>query len=95
MKSAYVIGNITILDPDKWLEYCSKVPVTLIPWEGNLVFRGKQDKVLGGQYQHSDAVVIQFPSIEALNGWFNSGEYQALISLRKQAAKIDLVSYQS
>ena len=95
MKPAYVIGNITVLDQDKWSEYCSKVPTTLIPWEGKLVFRGKQQAVLGGQYQHSDAVVIHFPNIDALNAWFCSEDYQALIPLREQAAKIDLVSYQS
>lgn len=95
MKPAYVIGNITVKDQDKWSEYCSKVPATLTPWEGQLVFRGKQQAVLGGQYQHSDAVVIHFPSIEAVNSWFMSEDYQALISLREQAANIDLISYQS
>lgn len=95
MKPAYVIGNITVLDQDKWSEYCSKVPATLSRWEGELVFRGKQQKVLGGKYQHSDAVVIYFPSIEALNDWFNSYDYQALIPLREQAANIDLISFQS
>ena len=95
MKPAYVVGNITVLDQDKWSEYCGKVPTTLIQWEGQLVFRGKQQAILGGQYQHSDAVVIQFPNIDALNAWFRSEEYQALIPLREQAANIDLVSYQS
>ena len=95
MKSAYVIGNITVLDKDKWSEYCSKVPATLILWKGELVFRGKQQKVLGGQYQHSDTVVLRFPSIEALDNWFNSYDYQTLIPIREQAANIDLISYQS
>ena len=95
MKPAYVIGNITVIDHDKWSEYRSKVPATLNSWKGELVFRGKQLKVLGGEYQHSSTVVIRFPSIEALNNWFNSDAYQALIPLRKQAANIDLISYQS
>ncbi|MFT6951157.1 MAG: hypothetical protein ACJAUL_002301 [Paraglaciecola sp.] len=95
MKSAYVIGNITVIDQDKWSEYCKKVPTTLGPWEGELVFRGKKLAVLGGEYQHSDTVVIRFPNIEALNNWFNSDDYQALIPVREQAAIIDLISYQS
>lgn len=95
MKPAYVIGNITVLDQVKWSEYRSKVPATLSPWEGELVFRGKQQKVLGGNNQHSDTVVIRFPSIEALNNWFNSDGYQALIPIREQAANMDLISYQS
>ena len=95
MKTAYVIGNITVINQDKWSEYRSKVPATLTPWAGELVFRGKQSKVLGGEYQHTDTVVIRFPSIDALNNWFNSGDYQALIPIRKQAANMDLISYQS
>lgn len=95
MKPAYLIGNITVIDQDKWSEYRSKLPATLIPWAGELVFRGKKSKVLGGAYQHSDTVVIRFPSIEALNNWFNSDDYQVLIPLREQAANVDLISYQS
>lgn len=95
MKPAYVIGNITVIDQDKWSEYCSKVPATLTPWKGELVFRGKQLNVLGGNYQHSDSVVIRFPNVEALNNWFNSDDYQSLIPTRELAANIDLISYQS
>ena len=95
MKTAYIIGNITVIDQDKWAEYRSKVPATLTPWEGELVFRGKQFQVLGGNYQHTDCVVIRFPNMDALNKWFNSDEYQALIPIREQAAKMDLISYQS
>ncbi len=95
MKTAYIIGNITVIDQDKWAEYRSKVPATLTPWEGELVFRGKQLQVLGGNYQHTDCVVIRFPNMDALNNWFNSDAYQALIPIREQAAKMDLISYQS
>lgn len=95
MKTAYIIGNITVIDQDKWAEYRSKVPATLIPWKGELVCRGKQLQVLGGNYHHTDSVVIRFPNIDALNNWFNSDAYQALIPLREQAANMDLISYQS
>lgn len=95
MKSAYVIGNITVIDTDKWSEYRSKVPATLSRWGGELEFRGKQIHVLGGNYPHTDCVVIRFPTMEALNNWFNSDEYQALIPIREQAAKMDLISFQA
>ena len=95
MKTAYIIGNITVVDQDKWSEYRSKVPATLTPWEGELVLRGKQLQVLGGNYQHTDSVVIRFPNMDALNNWFHSDAYQALIPLREQGANMDLISYQS
>lgn len=39
--TAYVIGNITVKDPQKWAEYRSLVPETLAPWGAELVLRGK------------------------------------------------------
>ena len=41
MAEAYVIGHITVKNAEKWSEYRSRVPATLEPWRGELVFRGK------------------------------------------------------
>jgi uncharacterized protein (DUF1330 family) len=38
-------------------------------------------------------VVIRFPSLAAVDAWFASADYQALIPLRNTAAEVDLVSY--
>ena len=45
------------------------------------------------QVRHPDIVVIRFPNIAAVNGWYTSPAYQALIPLRQQAADIVLLSY--
>ncbi len=93
--TAYVIGNITVKDPEKWARYRSQVPATLTPWGAELVLRGTNARVLSGQYPHTDTVVIRFPDAEAVVGWHDSAAYQALVPLRKQAAEVDLVSYES
>lgn len=89
---ACVIGHITVLDERKWAEYRSRVPETLAPWGAELLFRGKVAEVLGGSHGHSDVVVIHFPDLDAVNGWFGSAAYQALIPLRNAAADVDLIS---
>jgi uncharacterized protein (DUF1330 family) len=89
----YVIGHITVKDPAKWAAYRAQVPATLAPWQAELVFRGERLAVLGGTHAHSDTVVIRFPNAEAVDGWFNSAAYQALIPLRLAAADVDLISY--
>jgi uncharacterized protein (DUF1330 family) len=94
MSHAYVVGHITVKHPEMWAEYRSKVPQTLAPWDAELVFRGKQVAVLSGENAHSDIVVIRFPSVAAVNGWFASAAYQALIPLRQQAADMVLLSYE-
>ena len=95
MKEAYIIGNITIKDEVKWKEYKSKVTATLIPFSGELVFRGHKTKNLSGNQKHAINVIIKFPNNQALNNWFESSAYQSIIPIRELAADVDLTSYQS
>lgn len=93
--TAYVIGQITIKDPDKWKEYRSRLPATLATWGAELVLRGTRAQVLSGQHRHTDTVVIRFPDRESVDQWHNSAAYQELVPLRTRAAEVDLVSYDS
>lgn len=95
MSAAYVVGHITVRDPDRWDEYRTRVPQTLEPWGGELVFRGTQMAVLAGECTHPDIVVIRFSTKAAAEGWFSSPAYQALIPIRRQAADVTLVSYEA
>ena len=94
MKYAYLIGHITIKDPEKWAVYLNKVPSTLESWDAELVVRGKLCSVLSGNHAHTDTVVIRFPDLQTLNSWHSSPEYQSLIPLRQEAAEIDLLTYE-
>lgn len=93
--TAYVIGQITVKDADKWAEYQSRVPATLAPWNAELVLRGKRAVVLSGQHPHSDTVVIRFPDSESVVEWHNSAAYQELVPLRNQSADVALISYEA
>lgn len=90
---AYLIGHITIKDTAQWDEYRRRVPATLAPWGGELVLRGRRAVVLSGSHAHTDAVVIRFPDSAAIEQWYASTAYQALIPLRLAAAEMDLVSF--
>ena len=91
--SACVIGHITVRDEDKWAQYRAQVPATLAPWGAELLFRGQRAAVLSGEHAHTDTVVIRFPDTAAVDGWYQSAAYQALIPLRQQAADLDLVVF--
>lgn len=93
MPCAYVVGHITVKDPQKWAEYRSKVPDTLAPWQAELVFRGTQAAALSGSLAHPEIVVIRFPSLDAVNRWFTSPAYQSLLPIRERAADVVLLSY--
>ena len=91
--AACVVGHIRVKDPDKWAEYRGKVPQTLVPWGGEVLFRGQRLEVLSGEHAYVDVVVIRFPDAKSVAGWFHSPDYQALIPVREQAADMVLVSY--
>ena len=64
--TAYVIGHITIKDAEKWAQYRSQVPATLVPWGADLVCRGKRLLILSGEHHHTDMVVIRFPDANSV-----------------------------
>ena len=93
--SAYVIGHLTVKDPERWQAYRERVPATLAAWGGEVVLRGRRVALLAGQHGHTDAVVIRFPDVPAASGWYGSTEYQALIPLREAAADMVLICYEA
>ena len=95
MSRAYVVGNVTIRDADKWAQYVAEVPDTLTPWGGEILLRGRQAALLAGQAQHRNLVVLSFPDLDAIHRWYASAAYQALIPLRDDAATVDLAAYEA
>jgi uncharacterized protein (DUF1330 family) len=93
MSQAYVVGQMTVKQPEKWAQYRSQVLATLLPFGGELVFRGEQAQSLSGVQPHPDIVVIRFPSLDGAQRWHTSAAYQALIPLRQAAADVVLTIY--
>lgn len=88
---AWVIGHVSIKDAYRWQRYRESVPATLAPFGGKVVMRGKVADTLSGTHRHSDAVVLEFPSVDAARAWHASAAYQELITLRREAAEVDLI----
>jgi uncharacterized protein (DUF1330 family) len=91
--AAYLIGQITVKNPELWKTYVDGVQKSLLPFAAEVVFRGKRSAVLAGEHHHQNAVVLRFPDQAALQNWYASAAYQALIPIRDQAAAVVLVSY--
>lgn len=91
--AAYLVGHITVRDPDLWQVYTTGVQKSLIPFEANLVFRGQRAAVLAGEHSYEQCVVIEFLDQGSLQEWFNSDAYQDLIPTRNKAADVVIISY--
>ena len=93
LNGACIVGRVTVKDARKWAAYRAGVPATLSPWNATLVARGAQPVVLAGASDETDMVVIRFPDLAAVRGWYDSAAYQALIPLREEAADVVIVGY--
>ena len=92
--SAFMIATITVKDAAKFQEYLAKTQVVAARFGAELLARGTLDKVLtdhdGG---HEVAVIVRFPSLEHIERWHESAEYQPLVPLRNEGAEMKIVSY--
>ncbi len=93
--AAYLIGHITVKDPDLWQVYIAGVQKSLVPFETDLVFRGQRAAILAGEHFHDQCVVIKFANQITIQEWYNSEAYQGLIPTRDQAADVAIISYES
>lgn len=91
--TAFFIVTTTIKDPEKYQAYVQGVGQTLAPFGGKALLRGKAVGALAGELTHQTAGIIEFPNIDALNGWHASEAYQVLIPLRVEAADMTITSY--
>jgi uncharacterized protein (DUF1330 family) len=91
--SAFFIATATINNPEKVQEYARKAAETFAAHGGEFVVRGKLDAAFVGSADHQVVAVVRFPSMGALNAWYKSPEYQAIIPLRTEAADMKIVTY--
>lgn len=91
--SAYLIGHISIKDPEAWQTYCAGVAQSLEPYAAETLFRGRVHSVLTGTHDKNQVVVIRFADRPTLQAWYSSDDYQSLIPLREQAADVTIISY--
>jgi uncharacterized protein (DUF1330 family) len=92
---AYLIGHVNVHNAERWAQYRSSVPATLVNWGGELMFRGRLAETLSGEQPYTETVVLRFPDLASIEGWHRSADYQALIPVRKAAADVMLASYDS
>ena len=90
--SAFLVGHITVKNEKLWQDYVLGVKESLLPFEAKVIFRGRVNTVLAGEYDHDLVVVIEFADQSCLGKWYHSASYQSLISLRDTAADVVLLA---
>ena len=88
---AYMIADVDITDAQRYADYAAQVPATVESHGGRFIVRGGATKTIEGNWLPKRLVIIEFPSTDAAQRWYDSPEYQAILGIRHEAARARLI----
>ncbi|MFP6572192.1 MAG: DUF1330 domain-containing protein [Vicinamibacterales bacterium] len=85
MAKAYLIGHVTVKNPDQFLtEYGAKVEATITAFNGRFLARGGEVTYREGEPLGDINVIVEFPDRSTATAWLNSDAYQAILPGRTE-----------
>lgn len=84
---AYFIAEVEVTDPDGYEPYKPLAAASIAAHGGSYLARGGATVSLEGAPVAGRVVVLQFPDLEAAQGWYHSAQYQEALPLRQAASK--------
>jgi uncharacterized protein (DUF1330 family) len=90
MAKGYVIGHITVKDPEAYKEYIERDTPILTRLGGRFIVRGGRSEVPEGT-AHQRHVIIEFDSYEAALNAYHDAEYQEVAEIRRRTADSTIV----
>ena len=93
---AYVVVTIRkVLDQKAFDEHAEKVRPILGKFGGRWVAIEAQHVTRAGEWPFVRTVILEFPSIERAQAWYDSSEYRAIIPLRQRAIDANIIMVRS
>lgn len=80
---AYWLARAKINDPEEYKKYTDRLPPLFEKYKAKVLARGGDYKVLEGKTEYERFVVIEFPTMEDGEAFFNSPEYKEAASFRR------------
>ncbi|WP_166258460.1 DUF1330 domain-containing protein [Marinobacter salicampi] len=93
--TAHLLGRVMVRDTSLWQQYVAGVTESLAGHGAKVLLRGHKSLALAGDDSHTQVVVIEFPDIATLQGWYYGDRYQALVPLRDRAADVVIIAYET
>ena len=82
---AYVIADIEVSDPGKYEGYRALSPGAIAAYGGRFLSRGGNMHALEGNWTPSRVVIVEFPTAEQAQKFYDSPEYRAARAARAGA----------
>lgn len=88
---AYVIVNVDVRDVEAYEDYKGPAAATVAAHGGRYLVRGGKAVLREGEWQPKRIVILEFPTFEAAQAWYDSDSYAAVREIRHRTARADLV----
>lgn len=88
---AYVIATVDVTDWQRYREYMKVTPGIIAQYGGRFAARAGRSRVLEGEDDGRRVVILEFPTYEAAERFYESPEYARAKKLRAGAATGRLV----
>ena len=82
MPKGYVIANVDVTNPEAYADYARQVPATIEQYGGRYLVRGGEQVTKEGEAPLPRTVILEFPSLEQAQAWYDSPEYQGVVGIR-------------
>lgn len=91
MAAYFIVDIAEIRDEKKISEYAQKVGSTVEKYGGRYLVRGGPFRVLEGEWQLRFPVILEFPSLEQAERWYDSEDYRELKELRLSSTRTNMI----
>lgn len=85
--SAYLIAMVRVDDPETYKKYTAKTPDIIARHGGKFLVRGGEVEALEGEPFRDRLVVLEFPSKEHVQNFYQSPEYQEIVKYRHDSSE--------
>ncbi len=85
--TAYIIARVNVTDPEKYKNYIALSPAAIAAAGGKFLARGGEVVDLEGPPETNRVVIVEFPSLEAAQKFYDSDLYVAAKKEREGAAE--------
>ena len=93
--AAYMMSQVTVTDQEKFQSYLAQTQPIAAKFGARPIAIGAQPKMLNGESDgHQMMFVIEFPTMEQLEAWHHSDEYEAIVALREEGSQQHMVAYE-
>ena len=90
--TVYALVELEITNMEGMRPYMEAVSDTVVSHGGRYLVRaGNTEVVEGSVGEYPLKVILEFPSMSAAKGWYNSREYQAILPHRMKNSKCNFI----